>query len=59
MLTEAIGLNAGMAYAYYYRGLSAGEIGRKDLMVNDLDRFLAMAPNAPEAPQVKRILGGL
>jgi hypothetical protein len=34
-------------------------VGRKDLLVNDLDRFLAMAPDAPEAPQVKRILGGL
>lgn len=58
-LTAAIGLDAGIAYAYYYRGLSAGEAGRKDLLVNDLDRFLAMAPDAPEAAQVKRILGGL
>jgi tetratricopeptide (TPR) repeat protein len=58
-LTQAIDLNPGIAYAYYYRGLAAGEAGRKDLLVNDLDRFLAMAPNAPEAEQARRLLGGL
>ncbi len=58
-LNQAIELNPGIAYAYYYRGLSAGEVGRKDLLVNDLDRFLAMAPNAPEAEQARRLLGGL
>ena len=58
-LTEAIGMSSGIAYAYYYRGLSANEAGRKDLLVNDLDRFLAMAPNAPEAEQARRILSGL
>ena len=58
-LTRAIDMNSGIAYAYYYRGLAADEIGRKDLMVNDFDRFLFMAPNAPEAEQVKRLLGGL
>lgn len=59
VLTQAIDLNPGIAYAYYYRGLSAGEAGRKDLLVNDLDRFVAMAPNAPEAEQARRLLGGL
>ena len=58
-LTQAIDLNPGIAYAYYYRGLAAGEAGRKDLLVNDLDRFLAMAPNAPEAEQVRRLLSGV
>ncbi len=58
-LTEAINMNPSIAYAYYYRGVAAGEMGRKDLLVNDLDRFLAMAPNAPEAEQARRLLGGL
>ncbi len=58
-LTASIELDPGIAYAYYYRGLAAGEAGRKDLLVNDLDRFLAMAPNAPEAEQARRLLGGL
>ncbi len=58
-LTRAVDMDSGIAYAYYYRGLAADGIGRKDLMVNDFDRFLFMAPNAPEAEQVKRLLGGL
>lgn len=58
-LTEAIEMDSGIAYAYYYRGLSAGEAGRNDLLVNDLDRFLAMAPSAPEAEMARRLLGGL
>ncbi len=58
-LTQAIDMNSGIAYAYYYRGLAANEIGRKDLLVNDLDRFLAMAPHAPEAAQASRLLGSL
>lgn len=58
-LTRAIEIDPGIAYAYYYRGLAAGQAGRKDLLVNDLDRFLAMAPNAPEAEQARRLLGGI
>lgn len=58
-LTDAIGIDSGIAYAYYYRGLAAGEAGRKDLLVNDLERFLAMAPNAPEAETARRFLSGL
>ena len=55
-LDEAVNLDSGIAYAYYYRGLAAGRIGRKDLLVNDLDRFLAMAPRAPEAARAQKIL---
>lgn len=55
-LTQAIDLNSGFAYAYYYRGLAADKAGRKDLLVNDLDRFLALAPDAPEAPKARKIL---
>lgn len=55
-LDDAIALDSGIAYAYYYRGLAAGKLDRKDLLVNDLDRFLAMAPEAPEAPRARKIL---
>ena len=55
-LTQAIDLNSGFAYAYYYRGLAADKAGRKDLLVNDLDRFLALAPDAPEAAKARKIL---
>ena len=50
-LSQAIELYSGYAYAYYYRALAANQINRKDITVNDLDRFLALAPNAPEAPR--------
>jgi len=55
-LTSAIEMYSGYAYAYYYRALAANQIGRKDITVNDLDRFLALAPNAPEASKATRIL---
>jgi tetratricopeptide (TPR) repeat protein len=55
-LSQAIDLYSGYAYAYYYRALAANQIDRKDITVNDLDRFLALAPNAPEAPKAQRIL---
>ncbi len=56
LLTAALDKNSGIAYAYYYRGLAAGKLNRKDLLYNDLDRFVKMAPNAPEAANAKRIL---
>ncbi len=55
-LSQALAKNSGIAYAYYYRGLSHGKVGRKDLMLNDLDRFLALAPEAPEAGRARRVL---
>lgn len=55
-LSRAVELNSGYAYAYYYRALAADKIGRKDITVNDLDRFLRLAPNAPEAEKAARIL---
>ncbi len=54
LLTEALELNQSIAYAYYYRGQSAGKIGRKDMLIADLERFLELAPNAPEAPIAAR-----
>jgi tetratricopeptide (TPR) repeat protein len=55
-LTKAIDKDSGIAYAYYYRGIAAGRIGKKDLMVNDMERFLKMAPKAPEAEKAKAVL---
>jgi tetratricopeptide (TPR) repeat protein len=55
-LNKALEMDSGIAYAYYYRGLAAEKIGRKDLLVNDLERFLALAPNAPEADRAKAVL---
>ncbi len=55
-LNEALEIDSGLAYGYYYRGLSHGKTGRKDLMINDLDRFLTLAPEAPEAKRAERLV---
>lgn len=55
-LGRAIEQDSGLAYAYYYRGLAQEKQGRKDLLVNDMERFLALAPGAPEAERAKAIL---
>lgn len=55
-LTKAVEMDSGLAYAYYHRGLAAEKLNRKDLLVNDMERFLQLAPNAPEAERAKAIL---
>ena len=55
-LNRAIEMDSGLAYAYFYRGMAAEKIGRKDLLVNDMERFLALAPGSPEADRAKAIL---
>jgi tetratricopeptide (TPR) repeat protein len=55
-LNRAIDMDSGLAYAYYYRGLAQEKLNRKDLLVNDMERFLTLAPNAPEAERARAIL---
>lgn len=55
-LSQAVERNSGLAYAYYYRGLSYDKLKRKDQLVNDMNRFLAIAPGAPDAEKAKAIL---
>lgn len=55
-LNQAIEKDSGIAYAYFYRGLAAEKLGRKDLLVNDMERFLALAPTSPEADRAKAVL---
>ncbi|MEM8961320.1 MAG: CDC27 family protein [Acidobacteriota bacterium] len=59
LLDRAIEMDSGIAYAYYYRGMSAGKLKRMDLLINDLDRFVALAPEAPEADSARRILASV
>ena len=58
-LTKALNQNPEIAYAYYFRALSADKVDRKDLLLNDLKRFLALAPNAPDAPRAQSILNAI
>jgi tetratricopeptide (TPR) repeat protein len=38
-----------IAHLYFYRGLAWGKLDRKDKMLVDMDQFVKLAPNAPEA----------
>jgi tetratricopeptide (TPR) repeat protein len=44
------------AYAYYYSGLMHYRAGRTDLMAVRFERFLKLAPEAPERPEVLQIM---
>jgi tetratricopeptide (TPR) repeat protein len=55
-LSRAIDMNSGLAYAYYYRGLAYDKLNRKDQLVKDMERFLALAPDAPEADRARAVL---
>jgi len=54
LFTEALKMDDDLAYAYYYRGQAEGRIGKKDVLIADLKRFLELAPDAPEAPLAAR-----
>ncbi len=54
--TKAIEKDASYAYAYYYRGLAQEKAGKKDQLVLDMDRFVKLAPDAPEASRAKSII---
>ncbi|MBK9089268.1 MAG: tetratricopeptide repeat protein [Holophagales bacterium] len=56
LLSQTLEKDTGMALAYYYRALSQEKLGRKDLMVVDLDRFVKVAPTAPEAERARALL---
>lgn len=58
-LTEVTKADSGFAHAYYYRGLCWDKLGRKDKMLSDFTRFVALAPNAPEADRVRAILAAV
>lgn len=44
------------AHLYFYRALAWNQLGKKDKMLIDMDQFLKLAPNAPEADQARAFL---
>ena len=44
------------AYAYYQSALAYQRLDRPDVMANRFDRFIRLAPNAPERPEVESVL---
>lgn len=57
--TKSLEIDALHAYAHYYLGLAYNQVRRKDLTIVHLEKFLALAPLAPEAAQVRNLLGML
>ena len=55
-LNAAVERESGLAYAYYYRGLAFNKLDQKSAMINDFERFVALAPNAPEADRARRLV---
>lgn len=58
-LDKALEINKGLAYGYYYRGLAAEKLRKNDVLVNDMGRFLHLAPKAPEASRAEAILAAV
>jgi regulator of sirC expression with transglutaminase-like and TPR domain len=56
LLSQSLEKETGTALAYYYRALAHEKLGRKDLMIIDLDRFVKVAPTAPEADRARALL---
>jgi len=48
--------NPSFAYAHYYAGLSHNRASRPDLMAARFERFLKLAPDAPERTEVQQIM---
>jgi tetratricopeptide (TPR) repeat protein len=53
-----LGLSVDPRYApmYFYRGMAWDKLGRKDNMLIDLDMYVKLAPNAPDAGFAKSVL---
>jgi tetratricopeptide (TPR) repeat protein len=49
-------LNPAFAHAFYYAGLSHYRASRPDLMAARFERFLKLAPDAPERTEVQQIM---
>ncbi|RPI28411.1 MAG: tetratricopeptide repeat protein [Acidobacteria bacterium] len=55
-LEKAIKLDPMRPYNHYYIGMGYSKVKRPDKMVEHLQMFLKLAPNAPEAPKCKALL---
>jgi len=51
-------LNPSFTYAYYYAGMSYREVSRIDLTAIRFERFLELAPEAPERTRLRKLADG-
>lgn len=54
--TKVLEINPNHAYAHYWIGLAYYKTNNVKQMIDHFERFLELAPDAPEAPQVKEVL---
>lgn len=55
-LSRSIEISPNLAYAFYFRALAQDKMGKKDQLVLDMERFLALAPTAPEAERALAVV---
>ena len=55
-LEKVLSINPKNAYAHYYVGQAYGNLKQPDKMVDHLQTFLKLAPDAPEAQKVQALL---
>jgi len=53
---QAIAADPMFAYAYYYAGNAYYQVKRTDKMINLFERFIKLAPDAPERPAIVALL---
>ncbi len=58
-LTAVIQADPRLPYAHYWRGQAYHRNKQIARMVDDYQAFLRLAPDAPEAPALKALLGSL
>lgn len=59
VLAPYVSANPESAYGHYYIGLAQYGLKRRDKTVEHFQRFLSLAPNAPEASRVESLLRSL
>lgn len=55
-LEKATTIDPSFAYAHYYAGMSYYQVKRIDRMSNFFERFLKLAPEAPERPAIDALM---
>ena len=55
-LTDTLNTDPGYAHAWYYRALCREKLKQTSQMLTDLQQFLELAPDAPEAETARDIL---
>ncbi len=55
-LKQAVDKDPQRAYAHYYLGMAYYNLNQKAMAIQYLENFLRLAPEAPEAPQVRDLL---